>query len=109
MSTPSDTLTNTAKPAARNPRRRQRKDVEDAGSVRQQPQRKRSKISRDTYRGTDDQAESEVNGPAPTEPNGQVDGQDDDLARVKIPLRERSQAGAVKRVPKYDGSKILVS
>lgn len=109
MSNPSDAPTSTAKPATRNPRRRQRIDVEDAGTVRQQPQRKRSKISRDAYKATNDQAESKVNGHLPTNANGQADAEDDDLARVKIPLRERSQVSAVKRVPKYDGSKILVS
>ena len=109
MSNPGEGIASTAKPVTRNPRRRQRKDVEDAGPVRQQPQRKRSKISRDTYKATGDQVESEANGHVPTDANGQVDGETDNLARVKIPLRERSQAGAVKRAPKYDGSKVLVS
>jgi len=86
--------------ATRNPRRRRRVDGEDGGSTRQQPQRKRTKLSTDVQQVL---AEIGVNKATRTT-NGHISvGRDDRLSRVQ------SHAGAQKRNVKDDGATILVS
>jgi len=86
--------------ASRNPRRRRRVDAEDGGSTRQQPQRKRTKLSTDVK-----QILAETGVEQDTRSiNGHIQSpRDDRLSRVK------SNTGAQKRNVKDDGATILVS
>lgn len=90
----------------RNPRRRQR-DSEEGATLRQQPQRKRSKLSNENS----DRPVNDVNGNARTYPNGHVKGSlrvRSPSPRVQhIPVREKKLHS--HRVTKGDGSTILVS
>jgi hypothetical protein len=86
--------------ATRNPRRRRRVEAEDGGSTRQQPQRKRTKLSTDVQQVL---AETGVDKDTRSTDGHVPNGRDDRLSRVK------SHAGAPKRNVKDDGATILVS
>jgi len=108
MSSPTTSVVTTQSPTPRNPRRRQRKDFEETGSLRSQPLRKRSKVSGNSFRPV---ADSETNGNVTTTamnghaPANQLE-QASFLPPVDIPVRGRSQPG--KRVVKNDGGTTLV-
>lgn len=92
-------------PVSRNPRRRQR---HDSDSAKNQPDRKRSKISETTLLDPESPA---VNGNGSSTSNGHPVSGDEkrrSALRHEIPVREKKQSGAPARSVKGDGSLTLV-
>lgn len=90
---------------SRNPRRRQR---HDSDSAKNQPDRKRSKISDTTFL---DPASPAVNGNGPPGLNGHTVNGDEkrrSALRHEIPVREKKHSAAPARSVKGDGSTTLV-
>lgn len=91
---------------ARNPRRRRRAEAEEGGSTRQQPQRKRTKISGDTKQLL---AETEA-----TEGGHKINGytsssyNDRSSLNGQIAVRGKPHATTSRRGVKDDGAIILV-
>lgn len=92
--------------SSRNPRRRQRNDSD---SIRQQPQRKRSKLSDDIFLPP---TGSKTKGNGTLIANGHADNAaGDGLApegNHEIPVREKKRATLSKKPAKGDGSTVLV-
>ncbi|KAK4956948.1 hypothetical protein LTR66_013315 [Elasticomyces elasticus] len=111
MYSPDSAANGGVRASTRNPRRRQRRDSD---SSKQQPQRKRSKLSEDTF--------AVPNGNVAAYANGSVDGYTNGIAErharrssaqpllqngTEIPVRGRKQAVIGKRAIKEDGSVVL--
>lgn len=86
----------------RNPRRRQRKDSD---GLQQQPRRKRSKLSEETFHST---ADAHVNGNGSALMNGHVSHGDTDGSLVVIDMPVREKKAPVKRGLKDDTALYLV-
>jgi len=90
----------------RNPRRRQRAEVEEGTSPRQQPQRKRSKVAGESFKPT---AGGHIDGTArSTRLNGSGEGISAPATQLHIPVREKATGKLGKRVSKEDGGVLLV-
>lgn len=107
MTDPAASTNGVSKPSTRNPRRRLRKDSEETGTFRQQPQRKRSKLSRETYKSIGNDVEALQNGSI-SAIDHEGDHGDMDHGTAKATARGKLLAGPTKRIVKYDGSKVLV-
>jgi len=89
----------------RNPRRRQRADLDDGTSPRQQPQRKRSKVAGGAFQPASGRV---VEGNArKTRLNGHTEEDSAAAVPLRIPLREKPKLA--KRRPREDGGILLVS
>jgi hypothetical protein len=104
MFSPDTTLHTQSGSSGRNPRRRQRKDSD---SFRQAPQRKRSKLSDETFVPP---TNGKVNGNGSIGVNGYTPyGHSSNHSHtLEMPLREKKSSGVTKRAPKGDGSIVLV-
>lgn len=90
--------------SVRNPRRRQRKDSD---SFRQAPQRKRSKLSEESFLPP---TNGKVKGNGSVGANGStahINGVNASHS-LEIPVREKKGSGVTKRAAKGDGSIVLV-
>ncbi|KAF2178114.1 hypothetical protein K469DRAFT_804028 [Zopfia rhizophila CBS 207.26] len=85
----------------RNPRRRQRKDSD---SLRQQPHRKRSKLSEDTFNSP---SSTHVNGNGSASMNGHVSYGEVDSSLVVVDMPVREKKPSAKRGQKDDGGMYL--
>lgn len=104
MFSPDNTLQSINANSTRNPRRRQRKD---SGSVRHEPQRKRSRIADDLFSPP---LNAKVNGNGVLGMNGYA-GHGEVVAnsqKLDMPVREKKGSATGKRASKGDGSTILV-
>ena len=88
----------------RNPRRRQRKDSD--GPQQQQPRRKRSKVSEDTFTSATD---THINGNGSVLMNGHVGHGTPESSLVIVDMPVREKRPPAKRAPKEDHSLFLVS
>lgn len=99
MSSQEVTQPNGSTTGSRNPRRRPRKEIEEASSLRQQPQRKRSKLSNSTFdslpSGSSPVEDGDANGVnGYVVPNGFKETSSN--GSVDIPVRERPKSSASK-------------
>lgn len=90
----------------RNPRRRQRADVDEGTSPRQQPQRKRSKVAGDSFKATS--GGQIVGNERRSRSNGYVEQAPGATVQLHMPVREKSTTTLGKRVLKEDGGVLLV-
>lgn len=102
MFSPDSTLNSLHGSVSRNPRRRQRKDSD---SVRQQPHRKRSKLSDDTFLSP---SGAKLNGNGALL-NGHASRQDGETTFVSMDMPVREKKTSAKRSQRDDGSTYLVS
>jgi nuclear pore complex protein Nup133 len=97
-----ETSVQSARGSLRNTRRRQR---DNSDSLQQRSQRKRSKISTDTYHSTTD---AHVNGDARALMNGSVGYGDADGSLVLVDMPVREKKDPAKRALKDDTALYLV-
>ena len=90
------------------PRRRQRKEIEDGGSLPRQPERKRSKLSNDSYMPLPNGTLEDANNSAQTNGHAAPDYPDSHPpdTTMRIPVREKRRA---RRPSREDASTSLVT
>lgn len=106
MSGTSSQVNGAATPGPRNPRRRARKDTESPASLRQQPQRKRNKLSREADAANAIRHDADATSAVVDDAN--KENHESGPVSTPMPLREKSRLMASRRTAKYDGSKDLV-